>query len=246
MKAYYSENRLVNLSDVDYNGFLSPYSIFRYFEDVATTHATILGVGYQNMIKNNLFWVAIKTIVKINSFPSISDNVIVETFPSEPNKLRCDRFYNIYDFKGDLLISAKTEWTVINFITKRPEQIRSIYPTNVEYELDKPRIENEFSRYESNIDGYNPLFKYRVKSTDIDLGKHLNNAEYIRIVLSSYKTQDLDKYNIKMMEINYKSAAYEKEELTFYKKEDGLNDLFIALNSDNKIVINMIISKEKK
>ena len=49
-----------------------------------------------------------------------------------------------------------------------------------------------------------------------------------------------------MMEINYKSAAYEKEELTFYKKEDGLNDLFIALNSDNKIVINMIISKEKK
>ena len=245
MKAYLNENRLVYLSDTDYSGYLSVPSMFRYFQDIATCHADILGVGYQNMIKKNMFWVAVKTIVEIKNRPYVNDNIILETFPSEPVKLRCDRNYNIYDFKGDIMIQAKTEWTVINFITKRPEQFREVYPSNIEYVDDKPILLTNYSKYDQLSADYNKVCEYKVVSTDLDLGMHLNNAEYIRIIFSLYKTEELKNMNITKVEINYKSPAYEGEVITFYKKESTYSDEFIVLNKDDKVVINAIILKEK-
>ncbi len=246
MKAYLNENRLVYLSDCDFNGHLSVPSTFKYFQDIATCHADILGVGYHSIIKQNMFWVAVKTIVEFKNRPYVNDNIILETFPSEPVKLRCDRNYNIYDFKGELLVQGKTEWTVINFLTKRPVQFREVYPSNIEYVLDKPKLETEFSKYNVDISEYKKVYEYKIVSTDLDLGKHLNNAEYIRVLFSLYSTNELNEYNVTKVEINYKSPAYENEVMSFYKKELNETDEFVVINKDNKIVINATISKEKK
>ena len=246
MKAYLKSKQIVNLSDIDYSGLLSYESIFNYFQDIATIHANMLGVGYKNAIKNNMFWVAVKTVVIINNRPDMSDEIIVETYPSEPNGIRCDRNYNIYNLNNELLISGKTEWTVINFNTKRPTEIRNFYPNDIEYVTDKPKVEDPYSKYPTSLEGFDYAFSYTVKSTDIDLGEHLNNAKYIRIILDNLSIEELNKINIKKIEINYRTPALCDSIIDFYKKESVNCDEYIAINSSKRIVSNIIITKGNK
>ena len=245
MKGYYSENKVINISDCDYSGKLSIPSTFRMLQDLATSHAEILGIGYETMIKKNMYWVAIKTVLEFEDYPKMLDEIKLETFPSEPNKIRCDRNYNVYDMNNNIIIQGKTEWVVINIISKRPEIVRDVYPSNMEYVKDKPITSIEFSSFNSTYDDFKCVGSYTVNSQDIDLGGHLNNAEYLRVVFGYLTTKELESFKIKRVEVNYKTASYELESLKFFRKDYDDKIEFVAFNNLDKIVVNIIITKEK-
>ena len=65
----------------DCNDRLTTKSILSIFQDVASSHAEEIGVGYESMLKQNLYWVLSRIKIDIIRMPAPNETVIVETWP---------------------------------------------------------------------------------------------------------------------------------------------------------------------
>ena len=69
---------------------------------------------------------------------------------------------------------------------------------------------------------------YMVRSTDIDLGGHMNNAAYISAFASLFSTDEWNSMSIREIDAVYRAQCFEKEELTALRvrKEDCFDVCF--------------------
>ena len=71
----------------DVNERLTPKSILNIFQDVASHHAEEIGVGFDDLIKLNLYWVLSRIKFDIISMPYINQEVIIQTWPHEKGRI---------------------------------------------------------------------------------------------------------------------------------------------------------------
>ena len=102
----------------DENGVLIPRFVLKLFQEVASKHATNIGVGYDYMIKNNLYWVLTRLKYDVIKMPTINQKVIVETWPHIKGKIDFDRDIRILNENREELVIATSKWCVIDS-TKR-------------------------------------------------------------------------------------------------------------------------------
>ena len=73
----YSTRITLYNSYFDINDRLTPKSILSVFQDVASIHAEEIGVGYEEMVSKNLYWVLSRIKFDIIKMPVINQTVIV-------------------------------------------------------------------------------------------------------------------------------------------------------------------------
>ena len=96
----YLEKFRLRVSDYDYKDQILLSAILDLCQDVAGKHAIELGVGYDDMIVQDKIWMVIRTKVEVIKNPPFSCNVLVETWPIEPNRVDMDREYLIMSEDG--------------------------------------------------------------------------------------------------------------------------------------------------
>ena len=103
-----------------------------------------------------------------------------------------------------------------------------LFPAELDY-CPGAAVSEPFARIPARFEGLEPFAEYTVRSTDIDLGGHMNNAAYPRALFGAFSTQELEALQARSIDLIFRSPCYEGEELTFYKKEgEGVTDLRIA------------------
>ena len=222
----------VPLSLCDNEAKLSIPSMFTLFMDIATQHANELKLSSKD-IGENMFWLAVKTKLRIFARPEMSSMVTLSTWPEKPARIRANRNYTISDESG-LLVCGKTEWAVIDTSCGKLQRRSDIYGEDFEY-CEEQSVEEPYARVSDNFDDAEILGEYTVKSTDIDLGQHMNNSAYIRAFVSMFSCDELKAMDIKEIDIAYKAQSFEGETLTLKKREDdGFID-YAMLKSDNTV-----------
>lgn len=81
MNVFYENNYYLRISDFDRYGKLRTSSILDLFQDVAATHANLLGIGFDAMIENETIWVLTKVKFEIVNQPDMYETVHVKTWP---------------------------------------------------------------------------------------------------------------------------------------------------------------------
>ncbi len=219
------------------NGKLSIPAAVALFGDLATYHAAQLNVGLDILGPKGLFWLAVKTKVKIHRQPLMMENVKAFTWPEKPNRIRCNRYYAL---KSDceLLIEGKTEWAIIDTNSGKLQRADDIYEEGFEFSGDIV-CEEPFDRFNIDLSEAKDLTAYTVKSTDIDIGNHMNNAAYVRAFFGMLSCEEISKLNIKEMEIAYKTPCFEGETLTV-KRIDKDNCLYLAMLHNDESIASVI------
>ena len=82
----YETKMILYNSYFDVNDKISPKSILNIFQDVASYHAGEIGVGYEDMLAKNLYWVLSRIKYDIIRMPKIDEQVIVQTWPHEKGR----------------------------------------------------------------------------------------------------------------------------------------------------------------
>lgn len=218
----------------DHTSRLSIPSIFAIFQDLATEHGTCMHVGTADLCEKGLFWLAVRTKIHIENRPSMMQNLQLTSWPEKPGRVRCNRYYQI-SAEDQTLITGKTEWAVIHLETGRLQRLSEIYPENMEHCPDIA-LEAPYTRIDEDFTGCPLLGSYTVRSTDIDLGQHMNNAAYPRVIFSMFSCQQLEDMHIHDAEIAFRSPCFEGEELTLYQRplEDGGVDVGL-FHSDGRV-----------
>lgn len=232
MTNYYEKELFISPSLADASGRVSIWQVFNAFMDLADEHADTLGVAWKQISQRNLFWLTAKTKVVFESRPKMGENVTVSTWVDEPTKLRADRNYEMR--RGDeLLVRAKTEWAVLNTETMKLVPVSEVYPEDLDY--SKPSACPEgFVRIRDRFEAADRYAEYTVRSTDIDVGGHMNNVAYVRALLGTFSNEDLRELRPHSFDVVFRNSVYEGDTLVFYKQPagDGL-DIRVARESDD-------------
>lgn len=232
MEAFYETEWKVPSYMCDHAGRLSMADTFNLFMELATEHALRMGCGWSDMAKENRFWLTVKTkIVFLDRLPFMSETVTARTWPETPDRMRCLRNYQLR--RGDEVLAAgKTEWAVLNTATGSLVPMVGIYPEGFVC-LEDHAVPEPFVRVVDDFADVEPFATYTVRSTDIDLGGHMNNVAYVRALLGAFSVAEQKAMKIREIDAIFRAQCFEGDELALQRREteDGYD---IRLAKDGK------------
>lgn len=219
MTNYFEQEQKISPSLADASGRLGRFQAFNLFMDVADLHADALGISWRTISKRNLFWLTVKTKVVFADRPKIGETVTVSTWIDPPTRLRGDRSYEIR--RGDeVLVRAKTEWAILNTASQKLVPISEVYPEGLDYSRLSACPEG-FTRVKDHFETSHKYAEYTVRSTDIDIGHHMNNVQYVRALLGTFSNEELERWNPTSFDVIFRNSVYEGDLLGFYKQAAG-------------------------
>ena len=235
MNEIYEKPVTIRMSQCDFSGRLGPSQALDLCMDLAGEHAAVLGNGVPAMRDRGLFWVAVKTLLRFGRMPGIGETVTLRTWPETPGRMRCDRDYLL--LAGDeVLLEGRTEWTVLDAATGGLHAMRDgVYAPDQTYSAARA-LDGPFHRFTGAFEG-EPFARYTVKSTDVDLAGHMNNVAYLRMLLSLQSIAARAAHPLREVELHYRSACYEGNELLLRRRAaDGAEELQAA-RADGEVIL---------
>ena len=208
----YKEKVHITSADVDQNLELRLSNLFKYFQIVGSNHVETLGLGHQDLFEHNLLWVVIRMEVKILRTPKLEEVVTFTTHPGDNRSFVFPRFYEVYDSKGKLIITASSMWALIDKTTRhvvtKPEGIKTIKGETHKDDIPLPE----------KVVGYalNEIVKRNVVYSDIDLNGHLNNTKYIEFMLDIHEPDFYKTHRISEVNVNYDKEIKYGDVVTLY------------------------------
>lgn len=233
MKGFYEREMTVLPSMCDADGLLGIPNAFALFMDLATEHAEVLGIGFRDLWPKGLFWLTARTKIRFYRRPRMVETVALRTWPETPERSRCNRDYRM-ERGGEVLIEGKTEWMVMNMKTGRLHPADSVFPEGLELLPDRV-LPEPFLRMADDFSGAEDLGTYLVRSTDIDIGGHMNNAAYVRAIAGMFSTEAWRTLAVREMEMAYRTPCYEGDALLLQRRrcEDTTE---LRLSRDGKTI----------
>lgn len=245
----YSKNYKVEVDHVDFNGRLKLSSLFTYFQDIAGLHAENLGMGMENLYeKHNALWVLARIRVDTVRYPLWNEEITIDTWPQEPNKIEFTRDFLVKDMRGNILAKAVSTWVIIDVNTRRLKKTKSVY-------IGYPPIKKEraINCKLGNLKPKGPLemvYKRTVGYSDIDVNRHLNNSKYVDFIMDCFSLKYHEKYSIKSIEVNYSKEALPGDTITIYKDISEAYSTLIYIEGvnekDNKLTFKTQLEIEAK
>lgn len=230
---------IIPISRCDFEGVLGIPETFSLMMDLATEHAQSIDLGVGTLGKKHLFWLAVRTRVHFLKRPKLEEKVVLSTWPEQPQRLRNNRSYLI-EKDGERLVEGKTEWAILDTETNRLVKGEDVYPEGLVYEPDSV-FDDPFERVRDSFEESEKFAEYTVRSTDIDLGGHMNNSAYLRALFSVFSTAERKAMEIRGVDVRFVAPAFEGETLSIYrhmniekteycmKKQDGATVLLAAV-----------------
>lgn len=244
MADVYTKEFSITPGNADHTGRLSLPGAFTVFMDAAAEHGELLGVGVGAMSERGLFWLTVRTKLRLFRRPSIGEKTLVVTWPEPPRgKIRCNRSYELRSADGaELLIAGKTEWAVFDLKKQSVAPVAGVFPEGTVFP-ERTAIEEPFTRLADDPEDAEVFGEYTVRSTDIDLGGHMNNAAYPRAVLGAFSCSELDALSIKGIEVIFKRPCFEGDSLVFRKKETE-NAVWIRVSRGEESVLFLRLERQ--
>lgn len=218
-KLSYSEVVKLLPSQFDLNDRLSPTAIMGLFQDIASIHGELIGVGFEKMLSKGLYWVLIRTKYDVIVQPKPYQQVVLKTWPHIKGRVDFDRDYLITDMSGNILIKGTSKWCVISTETRKfvlPTAVE--YPKDLEYETEI-NYQEKFAKTPSIQQKQDADYEHVVEFNEIDHNKHLNNVHYATYVFNALKNDDLSH-----LQLNYISECKLGDKIKLYveKVEDEM------------------------
>lgn len=166
---------LIRSYECDCNGTLRIVALMNIFQDIADSHAEQLGIGMEHCLKHGLAWVGSNYHIKIGRMPAWHEKITVTSWPAAEKKIGAIRDFEVRDEKQNIIISASSQWVLIDFARKRPVTLRENMP---DYQVINERALNTDFPKIGTPERPDVIRHFEVRYDDIDVNRHVNNAVY--------------------------------------------------------------------
>lgn len=232
-KILFAKKFTVDLRDIDFKKKLKISSLFSYFQDTANLAAERLGVGFETLAnKYSLAWVLARVRVDIERLPEWDEEIIIKTWPIEPNRFEFDRDFLVYDSNGTVIIRAISTWVVIDIKERKLKRADTIH---LQYlELTKERaIPDKFRRLKRS-ENLEVVYKKTIGYSDVDFNGHLNNSKYVDYIMDCFPIEEHWKSDITSIEVHFVNEALPGETVLLLKQpEQYIDGIYIEGQKEN-------------
>lgn len=170
----------VNVTENDFNadGSVKLSSLLFFFQEAATQHADIIGIGMDALIEKNIIWVLTKMKVRILKEVEPGDGYYVMTYPREVKSRFCPRDYYLYDKNDELVVVGSAMWSLVDWTTRKV-----IRATEVDFGgtfREDEAFPEGFDKFRIRDAAY--VMDYAVEDADMDANEHTNNCRYADMI----------------------------------------------------------------
>lgn len=234
MEGSYQKQVVITPSRCDATSRLSLHSIFVLFQDIASEHAESLGIGGAALAEKGLFWLTVRTRVRVYSRPRMMQEATVQTWLGKfaPGDLRTDRYYRLTC--GDRLVAeGRTEWAILRLADNSVARMREVGMPDVEI-LEETVCNAPFSRFRPDFAEDDFSMEHIVRPSDVDMGQHMNNTAYVRTILDTFTVPELKALKPAELEICFRQPCFGGQALTVRRKAEEGGWLFAVEHPDGK------------
>lgn len=161
-----------------------------------------------------VFWVFTKTRVDFCRRPCWRDKILVRTFPVANAGFRAEVNTVLSDLDGNVLAAANQEACVLDLEKRRPVKLAALpFPARA--------CASPFGKFPQDFSEDELAFEQAVRSQHIDMSRHMNNIEYIRLALSVLSDDFLQTHEPKSLEVHYTGESREGQLLRVFSRTDG-------------------------
>ena len=236
MECRFEKQTVIPLSLCDSRGRLSVHSVFGIFMDLAAEHAELIGLGADSMAERNMFWLTVRTKIRISKLPKMMTPVIGCTWPESPGRVRCNRYYTLRCAE-QICAEGVTEWAIIDTYNGKLCKASEIYIYGTVFSDKKADVE-PFEKIPDDFSAADDVGTHRISSSDIDLGRHMNNSAYVRALLGAVSCNELETLNITDAEVVFRHPCYEGDVLSIRRRSfDGGFDMAMLLPDGTAAVV---------
>ena len=234
----WEESIKIHSFQMDPKGKAQLFTICNYLQEAASMHATIAGLGFDDMIRRNQVWVLTRLKVEIDIYPVWNDKLKLQTWSRGNEGIFYLRDFTILNESEDTIIKATSSWAAINLKTRKPELVDGL-EMMLYSQKERIAIDTKLGKLP---DLKNPelLREYQVQYTDIDIVYHVNNVKYIEMILNAFPLEIHKSKKVKSLEINYLGETNYAQEVQIYRErtigEEHIQLVNIVRKSDNREV----------
>lgn len=194
----------VRTYEVDLARKLRPTVLLNYLQDAAGDHARQLGIAVGDLMRRNLTWVLSRYHLRFLADAGTGAVIRIRTWPSSREGLFSCREFEVLGTDGTPLAIATSSWAVVDLATRRPVRLADHLP---DYPLLSQRImEDDFGPLPRLMEAANEL-PFRVRRSDLDLNRHVNNVVYAEWALESVPPEIADGFRLTELEIAFRAEA---------------------------------------
>jgi medium-chain acyl-[acyl-carrier-protein] hydrolase len=208
--------------EINKKGHLRLLTLFNLFQDVADTHAALLGVGYDACLAKKVGWVGGSYSVQINRFPAWEEHIRMKTWPAGKTLLTGIRDFSLVNDKNEELVTASSQWIMVDLEKGRPVVIKKYFP---EFETIFKDLGHKVPNPLKSVQDFNTddfEKKFFVRYDDIDINNHVNNAVYPVWASESVPYDFRENHDIEKVEVCFKKPARYGDVILVHTKTEGL------------------------
>lgn len=233
-KLIYEKEVTVAVHDTGVAGELKPSAIMQYFQDVATEHANILGVGRADLTPRGMFWAVARLSAVISRQVEFGETLTVRTWPHKPELAMTDRDFGISDSRGKTVITGTSKWCVLDIVRRTPRKLKGLLPEDEACYISEKAIGEEAEIIPPLTD-FDPIFtkSFSVRNSDLDTNFHMNNARYGDIIYNMtdpniFLTQMISRFDVNFIHELRAGQTYEV-------KRSGGKDILLEVYRDGAV-----------
>ncbi len=212
----------VNSAETDMFGRLRLGAFANLLIQSAIKSADKLGFGWNEMQKQNLFWVLNRLTLQIDAVPRWYDRIIIETWPKDIHKILYLRDYIVRNEKNEIIAKATTAWLALDFLSKRPKHVSTERIGQFTLLKDKQAI-TDLPEKISSVTA-NTLKKIQTTYFDIDLNRHVTSTRYIDWMMDSFPLDFHEENYPKYLSINYMKETRPGDIISLRKEQSNGNE----------------------
>ncbi len=200
MSDLYKRTLKVRISEVDPQGLLKVQTLFDWFQDAGCEHAAQHGMSASELLVHNFTWVLLKYRVRITRYPIWNEVVTLTSWRAPLNDLYDLREFRVTDARGMTLITANSAWVIMDFTTRKPTRLSRCLHEGQRSGMG--RIPDNFERIlPVTFPQYTTDFRVRI--SDLDFNRHVNNAIYIGWALEALSDHFLCHHRPTELEVRF-------------------------------------------
>ena len=231
-KAYHEQERAIfhsqaNLyfSQCQADRDLSLHELLKITSDTAVEDYRRRGLSRENLMASGFAVLVSRCSYRIKKWPQENDFVEIVTWEEKPLALQLMRCYKVLDNSGDVLVSGKSTWSVIDadtwkLIPTKNFTVRKAPDFSIELDCDAPKkivLPEKMELVEER----------QIRFSDLDANSHVNNSRYAAFVEDALP-KEWQVRKAKNFKINFLKEATLGEKIAIFGCKEGNTFFFVG------------------
>ena len=231
----YIQKDLPQYHYADDDGLIGLRGAMYYFQNVHTWHLHSIDKGNDVIPqKYEAGWIYTRYHVILKQKIDYRDNLTLRAW-MEPYRQPVLVNENVEILQhGTIAACGKLEGCVFSLSRQRPVRLSAIeFPDD--FAEDVPNDIPDFIGIEKTADGTEERYIRTVRTSDLDVNRHMNNLRYIEMFQDAYDSSFWREFAAKEMEICFMSQCKEGEKISVRSRADEETVHLAALHQDGRI-----------